>query len=633
MGGGRAGVGACAWAWACTRAHPADLTLLAKTGQAPASLRAAQSAPVTDLATLGEGDNKVTLGWRGGLPKPQLQGSRATYRNAVPGADVIVEATRTGFEQFVRLNSRPADLTTYGYSYTLPVKTPGLKAKQQSGGSVLFTDAATGAQRFIIPAPKMWDAKTDPVTEAPANVADVAMRVVDKGDGDIDLVLTPDAKWLSAPERKYPVTIDPTTGTLRNHGDVYVREGQASDWKTIDLWFGRSPGGLNRSYITWETDKIADSLIVDAKLSLFNFTAANDDCKPKQWTVWDTGIPDGTISWANHNTKAPWNEQYASSTETHGHDACGGNDLKAGPSWRAEGGIWQVYTPEAVLRDTFTDRDGDKVRGSFQVYDTVTNQPVKAPDNADGVFLSAFVDPGKPAEVKIPAGILQDGKTYKFRTSTYDGTHYSTTWSAWQQFVVTVPEPLPAGLPAGLQQLLTDYQNGALGHDTFAEYGYEKLGVDVKAVDLPAKYRDTAPLSEHQLSLLTGALTAALAKLPQEKVQALQKAATTPPEGTTTTPRRATKDPGAGCGTIARWHIKAFRCGLTGSHFKIYYNIDGGRPVDDLTDANGNRLPDKIEQFDVKLGGECTRATLVITNVNPRSIGIVAWLTVFKVNR
>ncbi|MFC7564435.1 hypothetical protein ACFQU9_14595 [Actinomadura namibiensis] len=195
-----------------------------------------------------------------------------------------------------------------------------------------------------------------------------------------------------------------------------------------------------------------------------------------------------------------------------------------------------------MLRDTFTDRDGDKVRGSFQVYDTATNKPITAPQ-PDGVFLSAFVDPGKPAEVKISAGTLQDGKTYKFRTSAYDGTHYSTTWSAWQQFVVTVPEPLPTGLPAGLKQLLTDYQNGTLGHDTFAEYGYEKLGAGIKDVDLPTKYRDTAALSEQQLSLLTGMLTAALAKLPKEKVQALHQAASTPPVGQTRAPKRTAQDP------------------------------------------------------------------------------------------
>lgn len=38
--------------------------------------------------TLGEGDEQITLRWKGGLPEPELDGTRAEYVNAVPGADV-----------------------------------------------------------------------------------------------------------------------------------------------------------------------------------------------------------------------------------------------------------------------------------------------------------------------------------------------------------------------------------------------------------------------------------------------------------------------------------------------------------------------------------------------------------------
>ena len=45
----------------------------------------------------------------------------------MPGADVVVEATRTGFEQYVEIKEKPA---TGGFSYTLPLKTDGLKVEQ-----------------------------------------------------------------------------------------------------------------------------------------------------------------------------------------------------------------------------------------------------------------------------------------------------------------------------------------------------------------------------------------------------------------------------------------------------------------------------------------------------------------------
>ena len=75
----------------------------------------------------------------------------------MPGADVVVEATRTGFEQFVEIKERPA---AGGYSYTLPLKAKGLKAKQLADGSVLFTDKKN-KKRAVMPAPVMWDATVD----------------------------------------------------------------------------------------------------------------------------------------------------------------------------------------------------------------------------------------------------------------------------------------------------------------------------------------------------------------------------------------------------------------------------------------------------------------------------------------
>ncbi|MFF4174232.1 sugar-binding protein, partial [Streptomyces sp. NPDC001744] len=89
-----------------SKAHPAGLRLAGKAGTRASSLRAAQAAPATDLVTLGRGEEQITLQWRGGLPAPKLDGTRATYADAVPGADVVVEATRTGFEQFVDIKAR-----------------------------------------------------------------------------------------------------------------------------------------------------------------------------------------------------------------------------------------------------------------------------------------------------------------------------------------------------------------------------------------------------------------------------------------------------------------------------------------------------------------------------------------------
>ncbi|CAM5552106.1 hypothetical protein SGLAM104S_03149 [Streptomyces glaucescens] len=221
-------------------AHPGRLRLAGRTGRPAASLKAAQRTAAVDLVTLGEGDERITLQWKGGLPKPTLKGARAEYADAVPGADVVVEATRTGFEQYVEIKQRP---TTADYTYTLPLKAEGLKAKQLEDGSVLFTDRKN-RKRAVMPAPVMWDSTVDERSGEHLNRARVDMRVVQTKDG-VDLVVSPDREFLADPDTRYPVTVDPSTSSLSSVFDTYVQQGETVDWSgDVELDFG-NPGTKN----------------------------------------------------------------------------------------------------------------------------------------------------------------------------------------------------------------------------------------------------------------------------------------------------------------------------------------------------------------------------------------------------
>nr|WP_037732487.1 DNRLRE domain-containing protein [Streptomyces megasporus] len=482
------------------KAHPAGLSLAGEGGTVPKSLTAAEEAPARDLVTLGEGDERITLRWKGGLPKPKLDGTRATYPDALPGADLIVEATRTGFEQFVELKERP---TAKDYSYTLPLKTDGLRVEQQRDGSLLFTDKKSGKKkRAVMPAPVMWDASVDKVSGEHANRAKVDWKVVET-KGGVDLVVTPDADFLADPDTKYPVTVDPSTSALSNVFDTLVKRGDTTDWSTnTELHLGNpgttNPDGttrLSRSFITWNTSPISDALVSDAKLSLWNVHSGNSDCKPYEWTIWETGAASTATRWDNQPT---WVAQHHSSTETKGRAACGGagwinaevtglvqkwasakatrghmglraavdatthwkqvssanaarnqprlvvtynyrprtgTKQEAGPPYFSYGGAYMVNTTTPTLRDTFVDADGDKVNGTFQIFDDATNTQV------GNVLVSKYVPSGQVASVTVPAGVLANGKTYRFRTSPYDGTHYNTGWSAWKTFTVDTTAP------------------------------------------------------------------------------------------------------------------------------------------------------------------------------------------------
>ncbi|MBT2470777.1 RHS repeat-associated core domain-containing protein [Streptomyces sp. ISL-66] len=488
-----------------SKAHPHGLKLAGKTGAKASSLKAAQAIPGTDLVTLGSGDEAITLQWRGGLPAPKLDGTRATYTDAVPGADVVVEATRTGFEQFVEVKAKPEA----GFGYTLPLKAKGLKVEQQADGSVLFTDKKS-KKTASMPAPVMWDSNTDPVSGEHTRRAKVALKVVKTKDG-VDLVITPDAGFLADPATKYPVTVDPSTSSLGSIFDTYVQQGETVDWSNdTELDFG-NPGTKNgdgtfrtaRSFITWNTAAVADALISDAKLSLWNFHAGNTDCTAQPWEVWTangpttasrwtnqpamvtkmatstetkgnpscTSAPDGWVNadvtslvqhWANNkwtfssmglratdetNTKQ-WkrvNSANAASnvpklTVTYNYRPKTGTQQEAGPPFFSYGGAYTVNTLTPTLRDTFVDSNGDKVNGTFQIFDAATDTQV------GNVLVSPYVPSGQPASVAVPAGVLANGKTYKFRTNPYDGAHYNLAWSAWKTFTVDTTAPAPASV-------------------------------------------------------------------------------------------------------------------------------------------------------------------------------------------
>ncbi|WP_237527769.1 RHS repeat-associated core domain-containing protein [Streptomyces sp. SID2119] len=483
------------------KAHPEGLKLSGRTGTPPASLKAAQTAKASDLVTLGEGDEQITLQWKGGLPAPKLDGTRAEYVNAVPGADVVVEATRTGFEQYVEIKQRP---TADGYTYTLPLKAKGLDVEQQADGSVLFTDEKN-KKTAVMPAPVMWDATVDEVSGEHTRRVPVAMKVV-KNDEGVDLVVTPDATFLADPETKYPVTVDPSTSALSNVFDTYVQQGETRDWSTdVELDLG-NPGTTNangtprtaRSFISWNTAPIADALVTDAKLSLWNFHSGNTDCKAQSWEVWATGAASTSSRWT---AQPAWNALKATSTETKGNPSCTsapdgwinanvttmvqewasakaarshmglratsetsvpqwkrvnsanaaknppklvvtynyrprtGTKQEAGPPFFSYGGAYLVNTVRPTLRDTFVDPNGDKIQGAYQVFDNATNTQV------GDVLRSGFVPSGQPAPVTVPAGVLANGKTYKFRSSPYDGTHYNLGWSEWKTFTVDTSAP------------------------------------------------------------------------------------------------------------------------------------------------------------------------------------------------
>ncbi len=303
-------------------AHPLDLTLagkslaaevarVRKSGGEPGEKRT-PAVPLVSLAS-GEG-HEMTLSWRGALPEPVVDGTEARYPNVSTGTDMIVESTRTGFEQFLELKNR--DAVDADGSVTMTLQAKGLKVKANADRSVTFLDRNTGKDVGLLPAPVMWDAKVDPNTGEHENRADVGLKVTQNGD-TVDLTLTPDAAFLADPATKFPVTVDPAVN-LGASFDTFVQQGFTTDQSTsTELKLGNNGSGqVARSFLAFPMAKITGKVIKSASLNLYNFHSWS--CNARSWEVWDTSSASTATRWT---AQPNWNRKWSTSTATKGYSS------------------------------------------------------------------------------------------------------------------------------------------------------------------------------------------------------------------------------------------------------------------------------------------------------------------------
>jgi RHS repeat-associated protein len=275
----------------------------------------AKAASGTDLVVVDEvpGSDKaarqVVLGWPGSLPAPVLEGTRATYRDAAPGLDVVVESRRSGFEQLTVIRDRAAlgrlveQAGGAEVSWSLPVKTKGLTARAEKDGSVSFVDAK-GATVSRFAAPVAWDDQVDPASGDKVNVSPVKVTVAQHGKGRAVLTMTPDQAWLTDPARVFPVTVDPTYATGSNvttSFDTYVQSGKTWDTSAeTELRVGTSDGGASikaRSYLNFSTSAIRGKQIMSASLSLYEFHSYG--CTAKTIYAYDSATASTSTRWTS----------------------------------------------------------------------------------------------------------------------------------------------------------------------------------------------------------------------------------------------------------------------------------------------------------------------------------------------
>jgi hypothetical protein len=188
------------------------------------------------LVTLTRAGKTFTLSWPGVLPAPAVAGDSATYAEVLPGVDMVVRATHSGFTHVLVVKTAKAAANPALRGIRLGVggdaRISGLpdgSLRAVAGDTVLASAApaamwdsnrtlSSGAIGGDGPAGAGADVVLDPSTAAAAGDAARTARVETDVTATGDLLLTPDVRLLTdadMPRRPFSYVLDVATGQLR----------------------------------------------------------------------------------------------------------------------------------------------------------------------------------------------------------------------------------------------------------------------------------------------------------------------------------------------------------------------------------------------------------------------------------
>ncbi|MCP2246205.1 LamG-like jellyroll fold domain-containing protein [Lentzea aerocolonigenes] len=267
------------------------------------------------VARLIKGDAEVGFGWDADLPPAQISGQTATYREVLPGVDLEVQATLTGFSQNLVVKTAEAAKSSRLQKITFKSHTKNTKITGPSGVAARSSTSATtptnglvvtgpdGSQVFSGDASRMWD------SSASARQGVMGVEV-----GRDTISVTPDQSFLSDPNTTYPVRLDPdyycTSCSKAHHAVVQspwpkapnydVTSGDLGDLKAGYLnagSLGASTAGVSRTYFEMHTADIVGKHIHSA--TLHAKVIASFSCSPTPTELWLTNGIGPDTTWNN----------------------------------------------------------------------------------------------------------------------------------------------------------------------------------------------------------------------------------------------------------------------------------------------------------------------------------------------
>lgn len=173
---------------------------------------------------------------------PLVTGDKITYPEIFPHTTLELTSRVDGLKEELVLASKDAPTT-----FTFPLRLQGLTPELTESGDVIYRDSS-GAARAITPHGFMEDSKVDPHSgDAPRSYG-VSYDIVADEAGKRSLQVSLDQAWINAPERVFPINVDPWYQPYTQSDDTYVMSPyNANNSAESELRVGTFNSGTNKS--------------------------------------------------------------------------------------------------------------------------------------------------------------------------------------------------------------------------------------------------------------------------------------------------------------------------------------------------------------------------------------------------
>jgi hypothetical protein len=274
------------------------------------------SGGTSPLVKLEEDGKALSLSWPGKLPEPVLEGDTAIYGEVLPGVDLRMSASATGYAYVLVVKDAAAADNSELQQLQLSAEATGVKLKTAPAGGLEAVDAV-GETVFAGGTPTMWDSSGEAAAAAgvpavgpgsgesvtPADpaagaspgdqVADVDLKVTSSS-----VTLVPDADLLKADDVVFPLYIDPDATVTRTDW-LYVSSG----WPTTEYYKFDDDKGVGRCTVQGQ---IVCSTSAYTNRMYFKFTPtasqwANRQVQKARFRVYETFSFTCTASWVKVN--------------------------------------------------------------------------------------------------------------------------------------------------------------------------------------------------------------------------------------------------------------------------------------------------------------------------------------------